>query len=615
MDGTDTEVDVAPAPDRARTLLGTMGEILRRYGRHEVADLVELRASGATQVRSVVVVGEVKRGKSYLVNALVGVRDASPVGVEVTTVTTLAVGPPADGVEAGTDTLWFPDRTEAVPHAELPDWITRDGRRVTDPTVDRVPTRAHVPVGDSRMGDVVVVDTPGVGGLDPSFAPLAATSAEQARVLVVVCDATTPLTAPEMNFIRRTGAQVEALIVAVTKTDKNLRRWRPIVDQNRALLRQHIGRDIPVVGVSSLRAVAAAELPAGPDRDAAEERAGIARLRHEIDARMAGAENLPVANGLRTAAETLRTLAAAEADKAAALADTARALPRLTAQADELERLRADTNQWELHLQRDLTLIRQQATDELDRRLAALREEWTTRIGKSGMAVLRRDPQHFTAKMESDHREAIAASVAVFLEELYSRIVHPRFGSDVVWEEILPTLEAGLAGTDLTTHKVASKTENMLDPSVLTMGVVGSSAIAGVVGLSTIVGVGVVVGVAWVGVNLGFRVMRSGKTNLLQWMRETSTATKASTARRFEAAIAQARPEIVIRYREHLKTSIAELQQQIAETEEAARADSAERLATAERHRRNGAILTKYVERGEELIAELTAVPVAEVAR
>ncbi|MBB0967632.1 hypothetical protein G6016_01375 [Dietzia aerolata] len=614
MDRIDTAQSAEPATQRARELLSTMGEILGKYGEQEIADLAQFRASGTTQTRSAVVVGEVKRGKSYLVNALVGRRDASPVGVEVTTATTLAVGPASQTHPDGVVTLWFPGHTEQIPHAELAGWVTRYGQHVVDPAVDALPTRAHVPVRDSSMGDLIVVDTPGVGGLDPSFAGLAASNAEQGRVLVVVCDATTPITAPEMEFIRRTGGGVEALIVAVTKTDKNLRRWRPIVEQNRALLREHIGRDIPVVGVSSLRAVTAAEMPPGPERDREEEESGIAQLRREITSRMATAENLPLANGLRTAAEPVKMLAGREADTASALTDTVRALPELTAKVAQLERLRADTNQWELHLQRDLTMIRQHATAELDRRLAQLREEWTTRIGKSGMAVLRRDPQYFTARMENDYREAIAASVSVFVAEVHSRIVHPRFSSEVVWEEIRTILESGLAGSELTTHKVASKTDNVLDPSMITMGVVGSTAIAGIVGVSTLMGVGAVVGVAWVGVNLGHRIMRSGKTNLLQWMRETSSATKTATARRFEAAIAQARPEIVIRYRDHLKTSIAELQSQIAQAQEADRVDTAERNKTIERHQKNSAILTKYATLAEELIGELAGVPAQEHA-
>lgn len=124
------------------------------------------------------------------------------------------------------------------------------------------------------------------GGVDPAHAQLAAHTAETACVLVVVCDATTPLTAPEMEFIRGASATVDSVVVAVTKTDKNLRRWQPIAAENRRLLQQHLRRQIPVVGVSSLRALAAADHPDPARRLAGEQASGIAELRAEIRTRL-----------------------------------------------------------------------------------------------------------------------------------------------------------------------------------------------------------------------------------------------------------------------------------------------------------------------------------------
>jgi len=392
----------------------------------------------------------------------------------------------------------------------------------------------------------------------------------------------------------------------VTKTDKNVRRWRPIVEQNTALLREHLGREIPVLGVSSLRAVAAAEMPPGASRDAAEHRSGITALRALIETKLAVAGQLPAASGLRTAVVGLSSLADDLAVQIAAINDAARVVPDLTAQLDELKELKDHSQQWEQYLQRDLTLIRQNATDELDRRLDGIREKWTSRINKNGMEVLRKNPQHFTAEMERDFQSAMAESMTVFLEQLYTTIVKPRFDSDVVWEEIYEQVVATLSGRTLDTHSVAGKRHGLLDPSMLTMGVMGSSMLGGIVGLSTVVGVGAVVGIAWVGFNLGFRAMRAGKTNLLAWMRETTAATKTATARTFESTIALARPEIVIRYREHLKTSIAQLQTQIKDAEESARSDTAAREKKRDRLENNLKVVKGNIARAEALIAELT---------
>jgi GTPase SAR1 family protein len=598
-------VPPAPATDRAHALLETITtKILRPFEYTDLADLAVKRAT-EQRARTVVVVGEVKRGKSFLVNALIGHRAASPVGVDVTTSTTLAFTT-ADTHDAVAE-LIYPDRTESVPHSALADWVSCEGARVRDARAVELPTRAVVAVPDNRMGHTTVIDTPGVGGLDPSYAALATDSLAQACVVIVVCDASTPLTAPEMEFVTAAGGGVEALIVAVTKTDKNVRRWKPIVQKNTELLREHLGREVPVLGVSSLRAVAAAEMPPGDLRERAEQRSGITALRATIDAKLAVADRLPVATGLRTAVGGLRSLAADLEVQIAAITDAGRVVPDLTAQLDELQDLKDHSQQWEQYLQRDLTLIRQSATDELDRRLDAIREKWTARINKNGMEVLRRNPQHFTAEMEKDFQSAMAGSMTVFLEQLYTTIVKPRFDSDVVWNDIYEQVVATLSGRTLETHTVAGKRQGLLDPSMLTMGVMGSSMLGGIIGVSTVVGVGAVVGIAWVGVNLGFRAMRAGKTNLMTWMRETTTSTKTTTARTIDGALALARPEIVIRYREHLKTSIAQLQKQIKDAEENARSDRATREKKLTRLENNLNVVRGNITRAEALIVELTA--------
>jgi hypothetical protein len=176
-----------------------------------------------------------------------------------------------------------------------------------------------------------------------------------------------------------------------------------------------------------------------------------------------------------------------------------------------------------------------------------------------------------------------------------------------VWNDIYEQVVATLSGRTLETHTVAGKRQGLLDPSMLTMGVMGSSMLGGIIGVSTVVGVGAVVGIAWVGVNLGFRAMRAGKTNLMTWMRETTTSTKTTTARMIDGALALARPEIVIRYREHLKTSIAQLQKQIKDAEENARSDRATREKKLTRLENNLNVVRGNITRAEALIVELTA--------
>ncbi|MGK9274106.1 dynamin family protein [Williamsia muralis] len=596
----------APTHRPPAEFIAAAAKVLRAYKLDAIAELAERKLSDDRQVRSVVVVGEVKRGKSSLVNALVGRRDLTPVGVDVTSTIPVAVTPSTAENPPGQVHLLFADHTRQVNAAELVDWATVDGRHVVDPQVESLPTRAVLPITGSALGEVTVVDTPGVGGLDPASAQLAVSSARQACVVVMVCDASTPLTAPEMAFIKDAGSSVDALIVAVTKTDKNIRRWKAVVADNQRLLREHLHREVTVLGVSSVRAVIAAEMPPGPQREHTEHLCGITALRTEIRARLHVAAHLPARDALRTTVEGLRTVHAQITAELAVVEGRGASVPDLTAELDRLGELKDHQRQWEQYLTRDLTMIRGRAIEDLDRRLDEIRDRWTTRINKQGMEVLRRHPQKFAADMLTDLQLAMADTLAGYLTALHDEVVAPRLDSPIVWGEIRDQILDALSDRRIEAHQVASKRQGLFDPSMLTMGVMGSSVIGGMIGLSTVIGVGAVVGTVWVGVNLGFRAMRSGKTNLLIWLRETLGTTKIATTRLLDQAMAQARPEIVLRYREHLRVSIEQLQQQITTTQHAATADAATREKNVQRLTQNAAIVDKRIAEADTLLACLT---------
>ncbi|KQS01042.1 hypothetical protein ASG12_07545 [Williamsia sp. Leaf354] len=597
--------DAQDAHAVARAAMAAGIKLLRAYRMDDVADLAEAKADRDRQVRSIVVVGEIERGKSSLVNALVGIRELSPTGVDVATTVPISICPATDPPLDGTADLLFPDRTEQVPLSTLHEWVTTDGRHVRNSALDSLPTRANIPVTATALGDVTVIDTPGVGGLDPSLAALVTASAQQACVVVVVCDASSPLTAPEMTFIEQAGGSVDGLIVAVTKIDKNIRRWKAIVEDDRRLLRTHLGRDVTVMGVSSLRAVAASELPAGPDRECREIASGIADLRAAILGRLELAEELPILDALQTVRGGLGRLQDRIGRELRTVRDAEAALPDLTEQLARLESLREQSREWEQYLARDLAAMRQRAIDDSDRRLEGIRNSWTERINKNGMEVLRRSPQRFTADMQTELQRAMMASLTGFLNELYTQIVEPRFDDPTVWEDICAQLTVALGGQKIEGPQVASKRHGIFDPTIVSMGVMGSTSLAGVIGLSSVLGVGAAVGAVWVSVNLGFRAMRTGKTNLLNWLRETVGITKTATARLLEAAIAQARPDIVVRYREYLRTSIDDLQKQVKTARDTAATSAAERDKEISRLTGNADVVAKRLRQVDTMIERM----------
>ncbi|AZG46872.1 dynamin family protein [Gordonia insulae] len=593
----------APDDGAARVVDGSV-KVLRAYQMDALADVALDKLNRVEQPRTVVVVGEVQRGKSSLVNALIGQRDLCPAGVDVTSSVSVGVTPDPTLEADSTAELYFPSGARPVPSADLAEWVTIGGAMVRDPQVDELPTAAAIAVREGRMSDVTLVDTPGVGGLDVGLATRAAQSAQQACVLVLVCDASSPITAPEMAFVRESAATVDSVVVAVTKTDKNLRRWREIVAEDERLLAEQLRRPVTVIGVSSLLAVMAAESADPAIRDRLESESGIGALRAEIDRRLDAASTLPHVDAVRTCLEGLRVVRGRVTRELAAVEAGARALPDLTADMERLTELQEQSRQWEQYLARDLTLLRQSAIDDLERRLDDVRDKWTTFINTHGMEVLRRSAQKFTADMQTDLQLAMAETLSGFLQRLHDTIIEPRFRDDpTVWEELSSRIVASMQDKKIETHQVGSKRHGLLDPTLLTMGVIGSSTLGGLLGLSALMGVGVVVGTAWVGINLSFRAIRAGKSNLLTWLRETIATTKAATGRLVESAVAQSRPEIVIRYREYLRTNIDTLQKTIGEVQKAASADAAAREKSTQRLTTNLEIVDKRIVAAERLLA------------
>jgi GTP-binding protein EngB required for normal cell division len=567
----------------------------------------------ASTSRSVVVVGEVNRGKSSLINALFELPQLSP--VDATTSVSLHLVQESDRLPRGWVELVFPGETRRVMGSELPEWVTETGRFVNDPRVHMLPTRAVVPVRTNPFDGAVVVDTPGAGGLDSTHAQLALGSAQLACVLIVVADATAPLTAPEMDFIKQTSATIESIIVVVAKTDKNVRRWKAIVEQNRTLIKQHLRRDLPVVGVSSVRALAACELPPGPQRDHHLEASGIDGLRVMIRERLALGDNLAIVDGMRTALEGLRDILGRIAQDVKVVKEGEKALPELTRQKERLEELRRISTQWEINLTRDMTFARAAAMENLDQRLEEIRNKWKDRIYRKGMDVLRKNPQVFTAEIEADLMGALGSTLTLFVDKAHD-IAEPLFESPEPWADIYRQLVDSLVKPERLGPEVLSKRQGLFDPTLVSMGMGGGSSLThlalGTAGVAAVSGpfaaAVIAAGVVWMGVNLGFRVLRTGRANLLNWLRETLATSRMTAARMMEVAGVTARSEIVLRYRTDLRERTEQVTKQLNAAQTAAKQDIAAREKTLARYANNERIVIERIAELESAINRLTSV-------
>lgn len=583
-------------PRDARTSVTRASEIARKYGHNGAAEHALAVMDANFRTGTVVVVGEIKRGKSSLVNALVGHRDLLPVDVLMCTSAPIRVLTNPEHPGAPEVRLVRGNKKDLIDHTELPRWVTHQAVQELDRLAASgnedvvLPTAAEITVGFAGLGALTIIDTPGVGGLDEHAITAALTEARHAGVLLMVCDASTPITAPELEILRAARETVGSVIVAVTKADKNIRRWRSIVADNKRLIEEHLGLDIPVIGVSSLRALDAAENADERRRQAIEERSGITALRKQIRWELSGASGL----GMRTALDTMKiTMGAILTDIDEDLeihTGASEAVAKLEEERGKLEQFREQTSDWEQLFQRDISLTRTTISGELDRDLEQLRINWTDRINSDGMRVLRAKPQVFTSQIEIEVKQIVEKCVQTILREV------EKSARDLLRDEestvrVMERVVTALLPADVLTRDVEKKTKDLIDPQILTMGIMGGGMLAGVT-----FGLAPVAAGLWIGINLGFKAMRQGKQHLIVWLRETQNNARGTAMRMLDQIITNARTEIMMEHRTKLRQEQKRIQSKIEEARHIAQESEAERKNRVARLRRNREIVSATVD-------------------
>ncbi|MGX6606547.1 dynamin family protein [Micromonosporaceae bacterium Da 78-11] len=366
------------------------------------AELAELRRRHLVRP-SLVVVGETKRGKSSLINALLGVPGLSPVDASVATATYLQFVPGAAAARA-----WLPGSADPIEVTDLVAWATGAQR------ARRIEVSHPAPL----LRYVSLLDTPGVGGLDPAHAVVALDAVDKATALLFVCDAGAPLSQPELSFLVAASERVDAVVFALTKID-SYPGWRQIADDNRTLLRAHAPRfaEAPWFPVSARLAELALSSPAdqqGPLVDASR----IADLQHALVQLAGQGHQLQLANVLRAARGELGRLeSAATARVRAAEADPARTAAVRAERAALAARKRTESRQWTLLLSTETQRARVETIGQLRTRVAGVQQEFTTRIDTGRGETLTGLPDALDAELQ-----AVAVELSHRLEATFQQV-------------------------------------------------------------------------------------------------------------------------------------------------------------------------------------------------
>jgi hypothetical protein len=374
--GTGTDDATLAAAQRA--LRGAVDgglAFLRTVDPDAAADVDAIRRREITRPE-IVVVGETKRGKSSLVNMLIGVPGLSPVDAAVATSAYLEFRhADVPGARAH-----VPGRDDPVPleHSDLRDWGTVLGRL---PDGMRPPRRIDVHHAAPLLRYLTLIDTPGVGGLDAVHAEVALDAVERATVLLFVVDASAPFSRPELDFLVEASKRVNFVVFALTKVDA-YPGWRTILADDRGLLQAHAAR----FGAAPWFAVSArlAELAMTTPGDVAGELVAESRigpLQHALIELAGKGHLLHQANLLRTVrSEIIRIDRALGAKMTATDPDPHEIARARDERAAVAARKRTESRQWSLALNTETQRARVEATTLLRTYVVELQETYLNRI-------------------------------------------------------------------------------------------------------------------------------------------------------------------------------------------------------------------------------------------
>jgi tRNA U34 5-carboxymethylaminomethyl modifying GTPase MnmE/TrmE len=576
---------VIPLPLQVRQTRDRLVGLLRELD-PKAGEWVEQVRNSRPQTPSVVVVGETKRGKSSLVNALLATPGLSPVDADVATATYLVLRQGHDWAARAC----YPGQIEPVPFelAQLPNWVSMTHEL---PAGQLPPRYVEVDAPIPLLERLTVVDTPGVGGLDSVHGELAAEAAATATALLFVVDASSPFTRGELTFLRNVGERVETVLFAVTKVDQ-YRGWRQVAEADRALLAEHAprfgGADFHPVSARMMEFAAKAP---NPDAAAAlRQRSGIAQLQTALQETISGrAAMLGEANTLRALSTALGGLTARLEGEARALSTGEDEAQSLRSRRDELRNeRRSSTRNWSLRLRGEIQRARSEVGHEIGKQIRDAQSWFRHAIDHADREALAQLPQQVDAALQ-----LISARVSQGLTRRLSQVSEAAL-AELFSPSELDMIRAQFAqgGQPPVTLRPPDKRKpNAEDKLLVFMGMSGGLGLGRGVAALAGVGAGAAVGTLSLvvlpativlGLGAGWWMARTRKhaadrQHMMQWLVEAIAEGRSTLDHLISDQMIQAEQQLSIALDDAMAKRLAAIEDELRDVDKALRMDAEER--------------------------------------
>ena len=184
--------------DKLRSFLKQVAPTLETYGKKTIVSEIDKAITTTEDSATVLFCGEFKRGKSSLVNAIIGTELCpTDIGIATSVVTTIKYGAVKKAVRYYGNLLENADslKSEEIEWEDIDKYTVGDVLEIDNTIL----VELSYPSPFLKNG-ITIIDTPGIGGLDPRHAILTHMALPKADVIVYVTDACEPLTQSELEF-------------------------------------------------------------------------------------------------------------------------------------------------------------------------------------------------------------------------------------------------------------------------------------------------------------------------------------------------------------------------------------------------------------------------------
>lgn len=184
--------------DKLRSFLKQVAPTLETYGKKSIVSEIDKAITTTEDSATVLFCGEFKRGKSSLVNAIIGTELCpTDIGIATSVVTTIKYGAVKKAVRYYGNLLENSDslKSEEIEWEDIEKYTMGDVLEIDNTIL----VELSYPSPFLKNG-ITIIDTPGIGGLDPRHAILTHMALPKADVIVFVTDAGEPLTQSELEF-------------------------------------------------------------------------------------------------------------------------------------------------------------------------------------------------------------------------------------------------------------------------------------------------------------------------------------------------------------------------------------------------------------------------------